>query len=310
MTRRFRLAAGLGLLAALSGCLVAGRDADINDWPGMASLQVVSGRSIYHECGATMISPNWALTAAHCLEDVEIEAGGRVARYTTDANGTRLRFGTLAVAAGLGDLTRIPRKSVFAVKAVLVHPDYRPGRPEMGNDIGLIRIDGAWPGPYAAVDGLTASAGALDAPYADVMTAGFGKLGETVQDQAGFSGAGRRVLAPSLILQEGRVPPVDAETCRTQVSQTIRANGLTGTFGDVTIDDATQICAGTGGTDACQGDSGGPLVLWEAGGRPVQVGIVSWGLGCARAESPGIYMRTSAYADWISSVTGLGGPPV
>ncbi len=309
MNRCQRLAAAFALLATLGGCMVAGRDADINDWPGMASLQVVSGRSIYHECGATMIASEWALTAAHCLEDIEIEAGGRAARYVTDANGLRQRFGTLAIAAGLGDLTQIPRKSVFPVKSVIVHPGYRSGRPEMGNDIGLIRIDGTWPGPYAVIDGLTGSAGPLDAPYVNVMAAGYGKTGETVQDQSGFSGAGRRVLAPSLILQEGFVPPVDTETCRTQISETIGANGLTASYGDVTIDGEAQICAGVGGTDACQGDSGGPLVVREAAGRPVQVGIVSWGLGCARAESPGVYVRTSAYADWIASVTGLGGPP-
>lgn len=47
-----------------------------------------------------------------------------------------------------------------------------------------------------------------------------------------------------------------------------------------------------------QGDSGGPMVC-EFNKTWVQVGIVSWGLGCGRIGYPGIYTEVSYYRDWI-----------
>lgn len=54
-----------------------------------------------------------------------------------------------------------------------------------------------------------------------------------------------------------------------------------------------HICAGIEGRDACQGDSGGPLVY-----NNVQVGIVSWGYGCAM-EWPTVYARVSEFLGFI-----------
>lgn len=56
---------------------------------------------------------------------------------------------------------------------------------------------------------------------------------------------------------------------------------------------AGTICAYADGADACQGDSGGPLFSFD-GQKLTVVGIVSFGLGCARPDIPGVYARVSA----------------
>jgi len=93
------------------------------------------------------------------------------------------------------------------------------------------------------------------------------------------------------ILQQVEVPLFDHESCKTAyaaVGQTVTAN---------------MICAGlaAGGKDSCQGDSGGPLVI-ESAGSWVQVGVVSFGEGCAQANFPGVYTRVGNYVDWIAQV--------
>ncbi|MBV7699220.1 serine protease [Streptomyces sp. TRM70350] len=103
-------------------------------------------------------------------------------------------------------------------------------------------------------------------------------------------GAAREGGGQQRYLLKANVPFVSDATCRSY-------SGYGGLI------PREEICAGyaAGGVDTCQGDSGGPMFRRDASGAWIQVGITSWGIGCARPNAPGVYTEVSTFASAIAS---------
>lgn len=175
---------------------------------------------------------------------------------------------TLDVYIGYGDYD-IYSVDVVNVSEVIVHPAYNPLTQD--SDIALLKLQS----PITSVTPMVIDRDStLDAGTCS-MVAGWGD-----------TSADPDTSAPSTDLMEVGLPLLSHETCSNTLPN---------------ISD-NMVCAGYlyGGYDSCFGDSGGPLVE-EVGGEIRQIGIVSFGYGCALAGLPGVYTKVQNYTDWIDS---------
>lgn len=97
-------------------------------------------------------------------------------------------------------------------------------------------------------------------------------------------------------LRAVEVPIVNQQVCNKNYAE----------YGGIT---SRMLCAGLqrGGKDSCQGDSGGPLAcpIDSRAGNLTLVGIVSWGVDCAKPHMPGVYTRVTSLRPWIRNITGI-----
>lgn len=116
---------------------------------------------------------------------------------------------------------------------------------------------------------------------------------------------GRHMYVMPDALQQLVVPVQDADTCRAgwghvySERDMICAGTLTGTASTCQV----RILYPNTFVPSClfQGDSGGMLACKSSGGRWVQYGVTSFGVGgsCLEPYKPSVFARVSSYVDWI-----------
>ncbi|XP_015782661.1 trypsin-like [Tetranychus urticae] len=178
---------------------------------------------------------------------------------------------TIAVLGAI-DLTPFQYHVKAAINSTFVHPNYNQNTIE--NDIALLKtsekID--LTGQNYPISSACLPESLDQQPSGNAIVTGFGKTSES----GGSS---------STLLRAAEIPVMSLEACKEYYGNRVYPK---------------MLCAGykEGKHDSCQGDSGGPLVQ-IVDNHGVLVGVVSWGIGCARPAKPGVYTKVSSYIDWI-----------
>lgn len=304
--------------------IIGGEEAPRDAWPWFALLMVQRRKSgkFSPECGATLISDRYVVTAAHCVLEQ--------ARRPIIKSRIRVRLGEV-------DLRRLNDGEVdVGVAQIITNPKFESRT--FKNDIALIELDrkvvfSRSIAPACMPPPTSAESDELETLARDGQTAwvlGFGQTTYKGRTSDRLRQADLRIVPHAKCYQAfihlvrlskeylcassesfddlEEVPDSENRSLlRAALANSTRSSSASVTNQTRVISEnplSVDTLQPRQRKDSCQGDSGGPLMIKSdvAGvARYYLVGIVSFGYKCASAGFPGVYTRVSRYVEWIQS---------
>ncbi|XP_008548214.1 serine protease snake, partial [Microplitis demolitor] len=244
--------------------IVGGTKAKPMEFPHMALIGY-GQKEIFWQCGGTLISDKFVLTAAHCIDSRD------------KGPATKVRVGLIN--------SKDPGPSMQERNVIerITHPDYK--LPLRYNDIALIKLENP-------VD--------LNAEVRPACL----ETEEILKDKkfiaSGFGKTAYEAETGSDDLMKVTLDKIETDECKEKFKSEVGSKQMPDGLKDTMICAGVM----EGGKDTCQGDSGGPLqrVLHTPYCTYSVLGITSFGKFCAFKNSPAIYTRVYSYLDWIEKI--------
>jgi len=245
-----------GVPTAPGSRIIGGEFAKKDAWPWQIALYY--GRQFM--CGGSILSPNWIITAAHCVD------------------GFNYKYYTVVV----GDYDRKTRdgdEQYFKAVRAFHHPDWNSPSP-LNHDIALIELNKPIIFNNHVKPVCLPAAGEQVPVGTECYITGWG------QYTTGRSGP------PETTLKQSPLNVVSKETC-TNLNTVNMEIPITKEMVCAGLGPEKE-------NSGCHGDSGGPFVCKNGDGAWVLQGSVSWGNGyCLASEGYTVFARLGEMRHWI-----------
>jgi len=225
------------------------------------------------------------IMAAHKLKNIRSPSELKIRVIEYDASGFKQ--------------TENNKHQEYQVASMISHPRYDPTR--LSYDVAVLKV-------VTRPDGFGGIRGRIDLSQTDDINAACLPGCDNQFDYQFRNGTGVRCWVAGwgkdgkdgnfqIIQNKVDVPLMSSFECQARMKQALgRDAGRNFQLSE------SEICAGgEEGKDACDGDGGAPLVCLSKDNRWNVVGLVTWGVDCARKGVPGVYANVYNMLDFILS---------
>jgi len=223
------------------------------------------------------------IMAAHKLKDIRNPSQLKIRVIEYDASGFKQTENT--------------KHKEYQVDSMRSHPRYDATR--LSHDLAVLKV-------VTRPDGFGGIRGRIDLAQSDDINAACLPGCDDQFDYQFRNGTGVRCWVAGwgkdgadgqfqIIQNKVDVPLMNSFECQSRMKQALgRDAGRNFQLSE------SEICAGgEEGKDACDGDGGAPLVCLSKDNRWNVVGLVTWGVDCARKGVPGVYANVHNMLDFI-----------